>query len=121
MIVASPHVYVIASYQFTSEPATLNKLWLKTWSEKRKKQVAIHEAVEEYGGSVLKVLAAFHAISRCDSVSSFCDTGWTALSTLKDNTNDLMEFIKFEDSITVDLQDDCLEAVIWFVCFLYDK
>ena len=64
---------------------------------------------------------SFHVRSRCHCVSSLCDTGKTALSNLKDHITDSMAFVKFEDSATLGLQDEFLEAAIWFVCFPYDK
>ena len=71
---------------------------------------------------MFKVLLAFYTISSCGSVSSFCDTRKTELSFLKNNINNLIVFINSEDSTTLDFQDlECLEAVIWFVCLLYDK
>ena len=95
---------------------------MKTGTGEQKRYVAIHETAEQYGNSVLKALPSVHAITGCDSVSSFSGIGKkTALTTLKENIDEVIEIFQFGDSASLDLQDECVEAAIKFVCLLYDK
>ena len=103
--------------QFTSDLATLNNLWLKTRSEKKRKKIRRSNRATW----VFQVLPSFHVTSRCDSISSLCGTGKTVSLTLRGNVNSSMAFVKSEDSTVFGLQDECLEVAIWFACFPYDS
>ena len=61
----------------------VDKLWFKPGTGDKKRYVAIHKTANHFGSSMLKSLTAFHAITACYSVSSFCGIEKkTALTTL---------------------------------------
>ena len=64
LIVTSPDtdVLVVAWYQFMSELATLNRLWLKTRIQEKRGTLPYMKQ-DGYGCSMLEVRQAFHAIS----------------------------------------------------------
>ena len=100
----------------------VDKLWFKPGTGDKKRYVAIHKTANHFGSSMLKSLTAFHAITACDSVSSFCGIEKkTALTTLWGNLDDLMEILQFGDSPNLDLQEACVEAAIKFVFLLHDN
>ena len=75
-----------------------------------------------FGSSTLKPITAFPAITGWDSVSSFYGVkNKTALTTLWSNFDDFIKILQFGESLNLDLQEACVEAVIKFVCLLYDN
>ena len=75
-----------------------------------------------FGSSTVKPITAFPAITGWDSVSSFYGVkNKTALTTLWSNFDDFIKILQFGESLNLDLQEAFVEAVIKFVCLLYDN
>ena len=106
LIFTSPDtdVLVVAWYQFMSELATLNRLWLKTRIQE-KRYAAIHET---------RWIWMFNAWSS----TSFSCHKWQfsgigkkiTLSILKYDIKYLIAVLKFGDSALLALQDECTEV-----------
>ena len=66
---------MIFLYQSATNFILLDELWFKTGVGKNIRFIAIHTLASKMGSSMCKILPVVHAISGCDSVSSFSGIG----------------------------------------------
>ena len=124
IVIESPDtdVAVICCYQLVTNLASLSELWFKTGVGKNKRYIPIHTSLNTIGASVCRLLPAVHAITGCDSVSSFSGVGKkTAFSLLKSHTDNFIDLLDFGDSPILSLECESVISAIKFVCSLYDR
>lgn len=124
LIVSSPDtdVLVICCYHMTCCLSSLHHFWFKTGSGQKQRFLPIHDVNTKLGGTITKMLPAFHSITGCDSVSSFSGIGKrTAFNVLKQKKEQLLDLLDFGDSPVLDVQSEYTQACILFVCSLYNK
>ena len=123
IIISSPDtdVAVICCYQHVTSLSSLTELWFKTGVGNNKRYIAIHETTNTLGTTICKLLPAFHSITGCDSVRSFCGVGKkSAFAVLKAHLDDVTDMLDFGDTPELSLEQDSVVACIRFVCMLYD-
>jgi len=120
IIISSPDtdVAVIACYQYVQN-LSLEELWFKTGTAKKTRYIAVHTICEKFGESIGKALPAFHAVTCCDSVSSFAGIR-KKKAQLKQNIDVYTEMNEFRTTAELDLEADYIERICQFVCSLYD-
>ena len=64
-------VAVISLYQSVTNPIFLNAIWFKTGTSDDPRYIPIHVLASELGLPMCCLGSAMHAVSGCDSVSSF--------------------------------------------------
>ena len=96
------------------------ELWLKTGVKHKTRYINIDKIAEQLGFSLCQILLPLHALTGCDSVSSFCGKGkikpWRMI--LEDASKG-QGFQQLGDSLSTD--SALFAAVETFVCSLYEK
>ena len=97
------------------------EFWLAFGTGKHFRYLAAHKIAAGLGPERSLALPMFHALTGCDTVSSFVGhgkkTAWAVWNSFPNLTNVLLQMATAPDKI----QDECLRVVERFVILLYDK
>ena len=77
IIIASPDtdILIIACFHFIKSFFSSSELWLKTGNANNLLYVAVHDICKKYGATFCMSLPVGHALTGCDSTSSFTGIG----------------------------------------------
>jgi len=98
-----------------------NELWLAFGTGKNLKHLAAHEIASGLGPEKAQALPMFHALTGCDTVSSFVGhgkkTAWKIWRVLPELTNALLTL----SCAPSEIQEDVMKTIERFVILLYDR
>lgn len=123
MIISSPDtdVLVICCYHKLC-CLDIPEVWFKTGVSTRRRFIPVHDINTQLGSLLTNLLPVFHAITGCDSVSSFNGIGKkTAFKLLRESKEKFREMIYFGDTPCLDTDSSYIEVCISFICLLYDS
>jgi len=112
---------VVLAVSLAQELQPEDKLWLAFGTGERFRYLAAHEIAAGLGREKAHALPMFHALTGCDTVSSFATRGkktawavWTVLP-------ELTEALLLLSSAPHDIPDDAMRIIERFVILLYDR
>ena len=115
-------VIVLCLYVFVLLVTTLSSLWVAFGTGKKFRYVAVHEIYAALGQEKCLALPVFHALTDCDTVSSFSGKGkrsaWETWMAYPEVTETFLALMKGSELVDVDAKFDTLER---FVVLMYDK
>ena len=118
VVIQSPDtdVLVISVYHFRD--IGCREMWFKTGVKDHLRYIPVHAVYGELGGKMCQALPAFHAITGCDSTSSFAGVtkkkGWQVLSKSEVHQDSLTLL-----GVEANLSDAVAAKYESFVCNLY--
>ena len=82
----------------------------------------MHLVASKLGLPICRLLPAMHAISRCDSITSFSHTAKiTTFQTLRNKLDELTDMIELGEFPSLSLETPSAVTSIQYVCYLYDE
>ncbi len=115
-------VVVLAVNTLAQMKSSLNTLWVAFGTGKHYRLIPVHEICAAIGQTKSLALPMFHALTGCDTVSSFSGRGekiaWETWNIFSEVTSTFMELMAQPEQSDVDDARSILER---FVVLLYDK
>lgn len=112
---------VVLAVSLAQELQPEDKLWLAFGTGQSFRYVAAHEIAAGLGREKARALPMFHALTGCDTVSSFArrgkKTAWAVWTVLPE----LTEVLLLLSSAPRDIPDDAMRIIERFVILLYDR
>ncbi|KAL8559114.1 hypothetical protein ACOMHN_046162 [Nucella lapillus] len=110
---------VVLAVSLAQELQPEDKLWLAFGTGQSLRYLAAHEIAAGFGREKARALPIFHALTGCDTVSSFTSKKtacavWTVLP-------ELTEALLLLSSAPRDIPDDAMRIIERFVILLYDR
>ena len=114
-------VLVLAVWMAQELNEVVDELWLAFGTGKNFRYIAAHELSATLGPDKAKALPIFHAITGCDTVSSFAGRGkktaWAVWETFPEVTNAFLDLA----SAPSEISEDTLATLERYVVLLYDR
>uniref|UniRef100_UPI00358F05C7 uncharacterized protein n=1 Tax=Myxine glutinosa TaxID=7769 RepID=UPI00358F05C7 len=114
-------VVVLAVWMAQELNEVVDELWLALGTGKNFRYIAAHELSATLGPDKAKALPIFHAITGCDTVSSFAGRGkktaWAVWETFPEVTNAFLDLA----SAPSEISEDTLATLERYVVLLYDR
>ena len=115
-------VLIIACFHFIKSFFLCSELWFKTRNVSNLRYLAVHDICKKYGATFCMPLPVVHALTGCDSTSSFTGIGRkTAFKILQTKISELQSLCDLGDLVEVQMNSDAVNDTIKFVIWLYDK
>ena len=115
-------VFIIACFQFIKSSFPFSELCFETAYAKSFRYVAVHDICKKYGATFCMSLPVAHALTGCESTSSFTGVGKkTVVKILQTKIGELQSLYDLGDLLEVQMKSDAVNNTIKFVISLYDK
>ena len=118
IIIASPDtdVLIIACFHFIKSFFSCSELWFKTGNANNLRYVAVHDIGKRYGATFCMSLPIVHALTGCDSTSSFTVIGKkTVFRILQTKISELQLLYHLGDLVEVQMNSDAVNDTISYL------